>query len=78
MSLPPFTPNAARMSLPRVAQHQVVLDEDGPALEVGHAVLADEDEVGAARALPVEEHVAAHGDPLVADLAVVAGVASPS
>ena len=63
------------MSLPALPIMRLFSTRIVLALEVGHAVLADQDEVRAARALPVEEDVAPHGDALVADLAVVAGVA---
>ncbi len=41
-----------------VAEHQVVLDQSIEGLVVGGAVFAEQDEVAAAGALPVEKHVA--------------------
>ena len=43
--------------VPRVADHEVVLDEEIPSLEVRRAVLAEANEAVPVAALPVQEHV---------------------
>src|SRR6266496_3393264 len=68
---PEGRPHAER----RVAQHEVVLDEHAEGLEVARPVLAAQDEVVAARALPVQEHVAPHGDVAAAQVGVLLAVA---